>query len=147
MLKVFFLDIWQSLKMTDAQYEAYLSLMMTIATTLLSIGISIFTLSTAFVVSKKESLRELGEKIEKQGDSLTLSKRFRSIQSFIQVMRLISKNALFVIASSFVTIMLVLVFKQITNTIAAHVIYLPIIMSLVFASICIFQLIKWYLKR
>ena len=133
--------------MTDAQYEAYLSLMMTIATTLLSIGISIFTLSTAFVVSKKESLRELGEKIEKQGDSLTLSKRFRSIQSFIQVMRLISKNALFVIASSFVTIMLVLVFKQITNTIAAHVIYLPIIMSLVFASICIFQLIKWYLKR
>lgn len=147
MLKVSFLDIWQSLKMTDAQYEVYLSLMMTIATTLLSIGISIFTLSTAFIVSKKESLRELGEKIEKQGDSLTLSKRFRSIQGFIHVMRLISKNTLFVIAASFAAILLVLVFRQITNTTAVYVIYLPIITALVFASICIFQLIKWYLKR
>ena len=147
MLKASFQDIWQSLKMTDAQFEAYLSLMMTIATTLLSIGISIFTLSTAFVVSKKESLRELGEKIEKQGDSLTLSKRFRSIQGFIYVMRLISKNALFVMATSFVAIIFVLVFRQITNTTAAYFIYLPIIMALVFASICIFQLIKWYLKR
>lgn len=147
MLKVFFLDIWQSLKMTDGQYDAYLSLMLTIATTLLSIGISIFTLSTAFVVSKKDNLRELGETIEKQGNSLTLSKRFRSLQSFIHVMKLVSKNALFILAASFVTIILVLIYRQLTNSITVYIIYIPLIIALIFALVCICQLIKWFIKK
>ena len=147
MLKVSFQGIWQSLMMTDGQYDAFLSTILTIATTLLSIGISIFTLSTAFVVSKKDNLREVGEKIEKQGDSLMLSKRYRSLQSFIRVMKQISKNSLFVLAASFVTIILVLIFRQIANTTTVYIIYLPLITALVFASICIFQLIKWYVKK
>ena len=68
MLKESLQAIWQLLQMTDEKaYENFLSLCMTIATTLLSVGVSVFTLTTAFVVSKKDSLNELGRQVEEGG--------------------------------------------------------------------------------
>ena len=80
--------IWQQLQMTDERaYEDFLSLCMTIATTLLSVGVSVFTLTTAFVVSKKDSLNELGRQVEEGGHSLTLARRMNALRRFIMTMK------------------------------------------------------------
>lgn len=147
MLKVSFLVIWQNLVMTDGQYNDFLSIVLAISTTLLSIGISIFTLSTAFMVGKKDLLKEVSEKISQEGNSLTLSKKHQSLKKYVSVMRSISKNAIFNSASSIVSIVMVLVFRHFSSSIYVYVVYLPMVISVVFTCICIYQLLKWFLKQ
>lgn len=81
MLGESFQNIWQQILMIDEKaYENFLSFSMTIATTLLSVGVSVFTLTTAFIVSKKDSLNELGTQVEEGGQSLTLARRMNALQ-------------------------------------------------------------------
>jgi len=147
MLKEFLRDIWQSLMMTDSQYNSFLSLILTISTTLLSIGISIFTLSTAFFVSKKDGLKEVSEQISQAGNSLTLAKRYKALKRFIHVMKSISKQTLFVSISSIVTIVCVLVFRQFSFSMYIYIVYIPLIISVVYTCICLYSLIRWFLKK
>lgn len=147
MLKEFLRDIWQSLMMTDSQYNSFLSLILTISTTLLSIGISIFTLSTAFFVSKKDGLKEVSEQISQAGNSLILAKRYKALKRFIHVMKSISKQTLFVSISSIVTIVCVLVFRQFSFSMYIYLVYIPLIISVVYTCICLYSLIRWFLKK
>lgn len=147
MLKEFLRDIWQSLMMTDSQYNSFLSLILTISTTLLSIGISIFTLSTAFFVSKKDGLKEVSEQISQAGNSLTLAKRYQALKRFIHVMKSISKQTLFVSISSIVTIVCILVFRQFSFSMYIYLVYIPLIISVVYTCICLYSLIRWFLKK
>lgn len=147
MLKEFLRDIWQSLMMTDSQYNSFLSLILTISTTLLSIGISIFTLSTAFFVSKKDGLKEVSEQISQAGNSLILAKRYKALKRFIHVMKSISKQTLFVSISSIVTIVCVLVFRQFSFSMYIYIVYIPLIISVVYTCICLYSLIRWFLKK
>lgn len=147
MLKVFFLIIWPNLIMTDSQYDGFLSLILTISATLLSIGISIFTLSTAFMVGKKDALKEIDERISQDGNSLSLSKRHQSLKQYVHIMRLVSRFAIISSAFSILSIVSVLIFRQFSFSIYAYLIYIPLIISVVFTCICLFQLIKWFIKQ
>ncbi len=146
MLKEFLRDIWQSLMMTDSQYNSFLSLILTISTTLLSIGVSIFTLSTAFFVSKKDGLKEVNEQISQNGNSLTLAKRYRALKRFICVMKSISKQTLFVSLSSIVAIICVLVFRQFSFSMYVYLVYIPLLISVVYTCICLYSLIRLFFK-
>lgn len=147
MLKEFLRDIWQSLMMTESQYNSFLSLILTISTTLLSIGISIFTLSTAFFVSKKDGLKDVYEQISQDGNSLTLAKRYQALKRFIYVMKSISKQTLFVSLSSIVAIICVLVFRQFSFSMYVYLVYIPLMISVVFTCICLYSLIRLFFKK
>lgn len=140
--------IWQQIQMTDEKaYEEFLSLSMTIATTLLSVGVSVFTLTTAFIVSKKDSLNELGRQVEEGGQSLTLARRMNALRKFIKTMKSVTKMSMAVVISSVLSIILVLVFRNVTAGAQVHLLTLASVVSVVFTVMCIWVLFKWFLRQ
>ena len=134
--------------MTDEEaYENFLSLCMTIATTLLSVGVSVFTLTTAFVVSKKDSLNELGRQVEEGGQSLTLSRRMNALRRFVKTMKSVTKMSMFVVVSSILSILLVVVLRNVSAGTHAHLLTLTSMVSVAFTVMCIWILFKWFLKQ
>lgn len=140
--------IWQQLLMTDEKaYEDFLSLCMTIATTLLSVGVSVFTLTTAFLVSKKDSLNELGQQVEEGGQSLTLARRMNALRRFIKTMKSVTKMSMAVVISSIMSIFLVIVLRNVSAGAHAHLLTLTSLVSVAFTVMCIWILFKWFLRQ
>ncbi len=148
MLKESLQTIWQQILMTDAKaYEDFLSLCMTIATTLLSVSVSIFTLTTAFVVSKKDSLNELGRQVEEGGQSLTLARRMNALRSFIKTMKFITKMSMAAVLSSVLSLLLVAFLRSTSTRLYVHLLIFTSLASIVFTVIYIWILFKWFLKQ
>ena len=148
MLGESFQNIWQQILMTDEKaYENFLSFSMTIATTLLSVGVSVFTLTTAFIVSKKDSLNELGTQVEEGGQSLTLARRMNALRRFIKTMKSVTKMSMTVVISSVLSILLVIVFKNLSAGAHVHLLTLTSVLSVVFTVMCIWVLFKWFIKQ
>lgn len=148
MLGESFQDIWQQILMTDEKaYENFLSFSMTIATTLLSVGVSVFTLTTAFIVSKKDSLNELGTQVEEGGQSLTLARRMNALRRFIKTMKSVTKMSMTVVISSVLSILLVIVFRNLSAGAHVHLLTLTSVLSVVFTVMCIWVLFKWFIKQ
>lgn len=140
--------IWQQLLMTDENaYQDFLSLCITIATTLLSVGVSVFTLTTAFVVSKKDSLNELGRQVEDGGQSLTLARRMNALRRFIKTMKSVTKVSMAVVVSSVLSILLVVVFRSVSAGVHVHLLTFTSLVSVAFTVMCIWLLFKWFLKQ
>lgn len=140
--------IWQQMLMTDENaYEDFLSLSMTIATMLLSVGVSVFTLTTAFIVSKKDSLNELGRQVEEGGQSLTLARRMNALRRFIKTMKSVTKMSMAVVISSVLSILLVVVFRNVSAGAHVHLLTLTSVVSVVFTVMCIWVLFKWFLRQ
>lgn len=140
--------IWQQLLMTDEKaYEDFLSLCMTIATTLLSVGVSVFTLTTAFLVSKKDSLNELGQQVEEGGQSLTLARKMNALRRFIKTMKSVTKMSMAVVISSIMSILLVIVLRNVSAGAHAHLLTLTSLVSVAFTVMCIWILFKWFLRQ
>ena len=134
--------------MTDEKaYENFLSFSMAIATTLLSVGVSVFTLTTAFIVSKKDSLNELGTQVEEGGQSLTLARRMNALRRFIKTMKSVTKMSMTVVISSVLSILLVIVFRNLSAGAHVHLLTLTSVLSVVFTVICIWVLFKWFIKQ
>ena len=134
--------------MTDENaYEDFLSLSMTIATMLLSVGVSVFTLTTAFIVSKKDSLNELGRQVEEGGQSLTLARRMNALRRFIKTMKSVTKMSMAVVISSVLSILLVVVFRNVSAGALVHLLTLTSVVSVVFTVMCIWVLFKWFLRQ
>ncbi len=134
--------------MTDEKaYENFLSFSMTIATTLLSVGVSVFTLTTAFIVSKKDSLNELGTQVEEGGQSLTLARRMNALRRFIKTMKSVTKMSMTVVISSVLSILLVIVFRNLSAGAHVHLLTLTSVLSVVFTVMCIWVLFKWFIKQ
>ena len=134
--------------MTDEKaYEIFLSFSMTIATTLLSVGVSVFTLTTAFIVSKKDSLNELGTQVEEGGQSLTLARRMNALRRFIKTMKSVTKMSMTVVISSVLSILLVIVFRNLSAGAHVHLLTLTSVLSVVFTVMCIWVLFKWFIKQ
>ena len=134
--------------MTDEKaYENFLSFSMTIATTLLSVGVSVFTLTTAFIVSKKDSLNELGTQVEESGQSLTLARRMNALRRFIKTMKSVTKMSMTVVISSVLSILLVIVFRNLSAGAHVHLLTLTSVLSVVFTVMCIWVLFKWFLRQ
>ena len=148
MLGESFQNIWQQILMTDEKaYENFLSFSMTIATTLLSVGVSVFTLTTAFIVSKKDSLNELGTQVEEGGQSLTLARRMNALRRFIKTMKSVTKMSMTVVISSVLSILLVIVFRNLSAGAHVHLLTLTSVVSVVFTVMCIWVLFKWFLRQ
>ena len=148
MLGESFQNIWQQILMTDEKaYEIFLSFSMTIATTLLSVGVSVFTLTTAFIVSKKDSLNELGTQVEEGGQSLTLARRMNALRRFIKTMKSVTKMSMTVVISSVLSILLVIVFRNLSAGAHVHLLTLTSVLSVVFTVMCIWVLFKWFIKQ
>lgn len=134
--------------MTDEKaYENFLSFSMTIATTLLSVGVSVFTLTTAFIVSKKDSLNDLGTQEEEGGQSLTLARRMNALRRFIKTMKSVTKMSMTVVISSVLSILLVIVFRNLSAGAHVHLLTLTSVLSVVFTVMCIWVLFKWFIKQ
>lgn len=148
MLGESFQNIWQQILMTDEKaYENFLSFSMTIATTLLSVGVSVFTLTTAFIVSKKDSLNELGTQVEEGGQSLTLARRMNALRRFIKTMKSVTRMSMTVVISSVLSILLVIVFRNLSAGAHVHLLTLTSVLSVVFTVMCIWVLFKWFIKQ
>jgi len=148
MLGESFQNIWQQILMIDEKaYENFLSFSMTIATTLLSVGVSVFTLTTAFIVSKKDSLNELGTQVEEGGQSLTLARRMNALRRFIKTMKSVTKMSMTVVISSVLSILLVIVFRNLSAGAHVHLLTLTSVLSVVFTVMCIWVLFKWFIKQ
>ena len=148
MLRESFQAIWKQILMTDKNaYEDFLSHGMTIATTLLSVGISVFTLTTAFIVSKKDNLNELGKQVEEGGQSLTLARRMNALRRFIKTMKSVTKMSMAVVISSVLSILLVVVFRTVSAGAHVHLLTLTSVVSVVFTVMCIWVLFKWFLRQ
>ncbi len=148
MLGESFQNIWPQILMTDEKaYENFLSFSMTIATTLLSVGVSVFTLTTAFIVSKKDSLNEFGTQVEEGGQSLTLARRMNALRRFIKTMKSVTKMSMTVVISSVLSILLVIVFRNLSAGAHVHLLTLTSVLSVVFTVMCIWVLFKWFIKQ
>ena len=148
MLGESFQAIWQQILMTDEKaYEDFLSLCMTIATTLLSVGVSVFTLTTAFIVGKKDCLNELGTQVEEGGQSLILARRMNALRRFIKTMKSVTKMSMTVVISSFLSILLVAVLRNVSAGTHAHLLTLTSLVSVAFTVMCICILFKWFLRQ
>ena len=140
--------IWQQILMTDEEtYKDFLSLCMTIATALLSVGVSVFTLTTAFVVSKKDSLNELGKQVEEGGQSLTIARRMNALRKFIKTMKTVTRMSMVVVVSSALSILLVVIFRSVSVGVFVHFLTLASLVSIVFTIMCIWILFKWFLRQ
>lgn len=148
MLQESFQAIWQQLQMNDGEtYKDFLSFCMTIATALLSVGVSVFTLSTAFVVGKRDSLKELAEQVEEGGQSLTLARRMNALRKFIKTMKSVTKMSIMIVGFSTVSMILVAFFRNLSGNVYVHVLTLSTLATVVNTIMCIWVLFKWFLRQ
>lgn len=147
MLKEFLQDICQIAQMNSNQYEDYLSFCFTIATTMFASGISVLTLTVAFIASKRDALKTLTNNAQQSGISLTLSKQISATQRFIKKMKDITNQAIYAIVLSGCSTLLYCIFKCIKPTIFAHILGLSVIISIIFVCVCLYKLCNWYYKN
>ncbi len=146
MWREFLQDICQTVMITDDFYPDYLSFCFAIATTIFASGISIITLSIAFVAGKRDELQRLISNYQQDGISLTLAKHISAAQRYIKTMKEVTRFALYAIIASIVGVVLYVLFKLVPSTICIHFLGLSIVGSIILLSICLYTLIKWLLK-
>lgn len=80
--------------MTETLYSDILSSCLSIIMGGLSITVAIFTLATAFIISKRDVRNELERQINEGGVSLTLTRRVKATNTFIKRMRKVTNNSI-----------------------------------------------------
>ena len=146
MWREFLQDICQTAMISDNLYQDYLSFCFAIATTIFASGISILTLSIAFIASKRDELQRLMLDCQQGGISLTLAKLISAAQRYIKTMKKITHTALYAMIVSIVAVILYVIFRILPTTICIHFLGISIIISIILLGVCISTLIKWLLK-
>lgn len=144
---MYLLDILPRMQMNSDIFNEILNYSLDIAVAVLSISISIFTLSTAFIVDKKAQIRILGEKIKELGQSLTYAYELQACRNFIKKMRKIADTAILAAGSSVIILLLYIVFRQIESTFWIFSIVCIDVITLIFLALSIGHLSKWYIKQ
>lgn len=123
------------------------SLCLTLATTFLSIGIAMFTLSVAFIDSKKQELQNTYNECENNGISLSLSRKINSLRNFIKIMNGIANLSLCNSICNIVTIVLSIIFGQ-TNCLGVfYLILFLMLMGICFTIQSLWKLFRWYRNK
>ena len=135
------------LTMNETEYSSFLSLCLALATMLLSIGISMFTLSVAFIDGKKQELNSTYDKVEQGGISLSLSRKIKSLRLFIQTMIFIANRAIWIVMLSSFTILTVIIFMNVDVNIWAYLICVPLIVSILITVRSLWKLFIWYKRN
>lgn len=147
MWREFLLDIWQYVQMSEEdKYLDFLSFYLTLATTLCGVGISIFTLTSAFIVSKKDSLKQLKDEINKDRISLSYAYRIQSLQVFIKRMKEVTTSSIWLISFSLISIITIWILKLCQPNNWSYIVLLCIISAFVFLFVCLYKLYSWYIK-
>lgn len=128
------------------RYLDFLSFYLTLSTTLCSVGVSIFTLTVAFIVSKKDSLKQLNSDMTKGGTSLSSAYRRQSLQKFIKKMRKITTSSMWLICFSIISIFIIWILKLCPPSNWLYIVLPFIIVALVFLFLSICRLCAWYIK-
>lgn len=76
----------------------------------LSVVIAIFTLTTAFIISKRDMLKDLEQQIDEGGVSLNLARRISATNTSISRMRKITNNSIIATAIFVVGLILYIIF-------------------------------------
>ena len=127
----------------------YLSVYLTMATTLFAVGISILTLTIAFTVNKRQTLEELFSKVKEGGMSLTISRKINASKKFINKMQKVTNCAFYITLISFVFILCCLLFHFLNySTVFSFILLtLLLVVSLILVIKCLLVLGKMYLKK
>lgn len=131
----------------NLSYMEYESFCLTCLTTLFGANLSVFTLTIAFLLNKKESLNLILKEIQNGGISLTLSNKFNSTKEYMAKMRFITSIAAIGIISSIIAAVIYVVFLFLPPTYWALIILIPIILSACSCITSTIKLLLWYLKN
>lgn len=133
--------------MSEETFYSFNSLCLTLATAFLSMGIAMFTLSVAFIDSKKQELRNTYNECEGNGISLSLSRKINSLRHFIKIMNEIANLSLWNIICNFVIIVMSIVFG-VTNCLGIFYLMLFLmLMSICFTTQSLWKLFRWYRNK
>ena len=131
---------------SDTFHCTYMSVLQALATTLISVSVAIFTLSSSFLVSKVEGIDKIVNAIESGGISLSIQKKRRDLYNFVSKMKSVTFNALISLPLAILGFLAYILFSFWRVSYWELLALLPIIGSLAFVSISLIKLIKWYLK-
>lgn len=133
--------------MSKETFYSFNSLCLTLAAAFLSMGIAMFTLSVAFIDSKKQELRNTYNECEGNGISLSLSRKINSLRHFIKIMNEIANLSLWNIICNFVIIVMSIVFG-VTNCLSIFYLMLFLmLMSICFTTQSLWKLFRWYRNK
>lgn len=148
MLKEFLQDIWQLMQINDTEkYKDYLSFILTISTTTLSIGVSVFTLTTAFIVNKRDALKEIRDNVQNGGISLRLAKQIKNAQTFLKKMKGITTKSIWIMSISLLILLSVSILKVFPENNYIHILFIGIIIIFYILITCLIQLCRWHLNH
>lgn len=89
----------------------YIDLSFNVSIAFLGIGFTIFTLLYAFIQNKKDVLKEIEEIIKLEGGSMSVLRKKNSAVKFISKMRKINVDAIIIIISSFICLIITSITK------------------------------------
>lgn len=133
--------------MDNNQYEDYLSFCFTIATTMFASGISVLTLTVAFIANKRDALKTLMTNAQQRGISLSLAKQIDAAQRFIKNMKDITNQVIYAIVISGCSTLLYCIFKSTSPTVFVHILGLSVLIAVLFVCVCLYKLCIWYYKK
>lgn len=138
--------MWTDYFISDSFHNSYIQVVQAIVTTIISISVAVFTLSSSFLVSKVENIKELTKEIEEGGISVSTQKKKRDITSFISRMKHVTINSLIALFISIIGFLIYVVFTFIHLPFWELSALLPLIISTIYIGVSLKNLIEWYLK-
>lgn len=138
--------MWTEFLTSDTFHCTYMSVLQALATTLISISVAIFTLSSSFLVSKVEGIDKIVNAIESGGISLSIQKKRRDLYNFVSKMKSVTFNALISLPLAVLGFIAYILFSFWRISYWELLALLPLIGSVIFMSKSLYQLIRWYLR-
>lgn len=132
--------------LTEQFHSAYIDVLQAVSTTLISISVAVFTLSSSFLVSKVEGIDKIVSAIENGGISISTQKRIRDVHGFVDKMKSVTINALIALPLALLGFVAYIVFSFWWIKFWELSAIIPLTGSLVYITISLTKLIKWYYK-
>lgn len=138
--------MWTDFLTSDTFHCTYMSVLQALATTLISVSVAIFTLSSSFLVSKVEGIDKIVNAIESGGISLSIQKKRRDLYNFVYKMKSVTLNALIAMPFAIVGFFAYILFSFWRIPYWELLALLPLTGSTIYVSLSLYKLIKWYIK-
>lgn len=132
--------------MNDILYSDILNSCLSVLMGGLSVVIAIFTLTTAFIISKRDMLKDLEQQINEGGVSLNLARRISATNTFISRMQKITKNSIIATIIFVVGLILYVVFCFLQPSWWIGLLISTTGIGIVYALYIIVLLFIWYRK-
>lgn len=111
---------------------------------IISVSVSIFTLTVAFLVSKAEDLGELYKEINRTGISQSNQKKARDSKNFFVRMKRVTANALIALVISIIALFSCIATSFLDTSFWTLLVFIPVAAAIAYVGISLAELIKWY---